>query len=339
VRFRRLLAAGAHPYLHEGTRQPATHQLRMPTAKAAPFTVAGADATKDIAPAPVRTAGRAGNKTIHIDKLDVTKLEVGQEIKTGNNGDKYIELKYDGSNFCVDFAEPPDYVRSPFKAGPPINRDKQQLGTAWSISIEFTQDRADKWTAIENHLIEQCKKLPRDQIFPPKSSRTPSVTDAEFEGKFNSILKPADLVNGYPHGFRLAVQHEAIDSGTGQSRTMPTIFTCKRKQDDKGEFCITKPKRGDVNNLVAKSAIACVGQLSRGIYFNPTGWGMKFRLAQAYVYTNMTETSGPQINLSNVKVIEDDSEDEEPPKRLRTNEPFAGDDDLVQFPDDAFPSA
>jgi len=314
----------------------------MPSAKAAPFTVAGADATKDKAPAPARVAGRAGNKTVHIDNLDVTKLEVGQEIKTGNNGDKYVELKYDGSNFCVDFAEPPDYVRSPFKAGPPINKDKQQLGTAWSISIEFTQERADKWTNVENYLIEKCKKLPRDQVFPPKSARTPSVTDAEFEGKFNSILKPPDLVNNYPHGFRLAVQHEAIDSGTGQPRTMPAIFTCKRKRHpETDEWCITKAKRGDVNNLVAKSAIACVGQLSRGIYFNPTGWGMKFRLAQAYVYTNMTETSGPQVNLSNVKVIEDDSEDEAeaPPKRLRTNEPFTGDDINDQFPDNAFPAA
>jgi len=123
---------------------------------------------------------------------------------------------------------------------------------------------------------------------------------------------------------------------------MPAIFTCKRKRHpETDEWCITKAKRGDVNNLVAKSAIACVGQLSRGIYFNPTGWGMKFRLAQAYVYTNMTETSGPQVNLSNVKVIEDDSEDEAeaPPKRLRTNEPFTGDDINDQFPDNAFPAA
>lgn len=312
----------------------------MPTTKAAPFSVVGADATKDKAPAPVRMAGRAGNKTIHINDLDVSKLEVSKEIKTGNNGDKYVELKYQGSNFCIDFAEPPDFVRSPFKAGPPKTADGNQLGTAWSISIEFTPEWADKWTLVENHLIEECKKLARDQIFPPKSSRTPSVTDAEFEGKFNSILKPADLVNGYPHGFRLAVQHEAVDSSTGQPRTMPAIFTCKRKLHPvTNEWCITKAKRGDVNNLVAKSAIACVAQLSRGIYFNPTGWGMKFRLAQAYVYTNMTETSGPQVNLSNVKVIEDDSEDEaEAPKRLRTNDPFAGNDE-DQFPDNAFPAA
>jgi hypothetical protein len=37
-----------------------------------------------------------------------------------------------------------------------------------------------------------------------------------------------------------------------------------------------------------------------------------------------SDESGPQVNLTNVKVIEDDSEDESeaPPERLRTNEPF-----------------
>ncbi len=316
----------------------------MPSAaaKAAPFTVAGADASKDKAPAPVRTAGKPGNQTVHIDDLDLTKIEIGTEVKKGNNGDKYVECKYDGGNFCIDFAEPPDFIRSPFKAGPPVNKDKQQLGNAWSISVEFTQERVDKWKKLEDMVIEHCLKLPRDECFPPKSERAPSVTDGEFVGKFNSILKPADLANGYPANFRLFVQHEAIDSTTKTPRTMPAIFTCKRKRDpDSDEWGITKAKRGSIEDLVAKSSIACVGQLSRGIYFGGTGWGMKFRLSQAYVYTNMTETSGPQINTSNVKILPDDSEDEaEPPKKLlSTNEPFAGDGINDQFPDNAFPPA
>jgi len=96
-------------------------------AKAA-FTVAGADPSKDKAPAPAKMSTPSGGDAIsHINDLDVEKLEIGTNILKGNNGDRYIEMKYNpngglAGRFGIEFAKLPEFVRSPFKAGPAINK-------------------------------------------------------------------------------------------------------------------------------------------------------------------------------------------------------------------------
>ena len=294
--------------------------------KKAAFTVAGADASKDSAPAPVRTASPTGTTAVTLGQMDISKFRMGTELKTGNQGDKYAELFYDDKRFTFDVAKLPDYARCPFKAGPAKNKDNVQLGDAWSIAVEISPEQAANWAAFEAWLLENCKKF-MVEAYPPKNAKAPPVSEAEFARNFNSLVRPADVERGYPATIRMAVQHEPVDKN-GNAKTMPKIFKAHLKEHPvTGKKCITKPVVGTIMDLDRGSAIAPVAALNRGVYFGGTGWGIKMPLSTAYVLTNCATASGPSVDTSGVEILDEETpEDDNLAKRQRTSDmvPFAG---------------
>ena len=320
-------------------------QMPSKVAKAA-FTVAGADPAQDKAPAPSKMATPSGSDAIpHIDELDVSKLEIGTNVLKGNNGDRYIEMKYNpngglAGRFGIEFAKLPEFVRSPFKAGPAINKEtKEPIGKAWSIAIEMTPRQADKWIELENKLIEHCTPM-RNEVYPPKTGRNGEkelMDEKEFEKKFNSLLRPADHDKGYPATLRISVQHEAVDEN-GNTRTMPKIYKTHYKPNrSTGKMGCTRPSLGNVHDdLDRGAALALMAMLSRGVYFCGAGWGIKMSLTQAYNIKNLIKESGPQCDTSNVDWIDEETPDDGQLaiKRQRTDEPFTGDDQFTDGPTD-----
>ena len=130
-----------------------------PTAKAA-FTVKGADPSKDTAPAPARTASTSGQKVVTLGQMDIRKFRLGTELKTGTNGDKYVELFYDDARFTYDVCKLPEYARCPFKAGPAKSKETgKELGNAWSIAVEITNEQVANWNEFETWLIENLSLI------------------------------------------------------------------------------------------------------------------------------------------------------------------------------------
>ena len=304
--------------------------------------VNGADKTKDAAPPPqlaiADAAGRqvpassGGMAAVKIEDIDLSLMEVVGPVKDGQSGDKYVELKYNGQRLVIEFCKLPDFVRCPFKAGPAKTKEGAIIGDAWSIAVELTQEQYDKWLAFEQWLYENTKHL-KDQAFPPKAGKPgkepKGMSDDDYEGKFNSLLRPADVDRGYKATLRLAVQHEPVDK-QNKPRTMPKIFKAHLKTHPAtGKLSITRPILGKIDDLDRNSAIVPVAALSRGVYFGGTGWGMKFPLATAYVLTNMSSNSGPAVDTSGVDILDEETPDDDnvpPAKRIRASDdvPFQG---------------
>lgn len=295
-----------------------------PAAKPA-FTVKGADPSKDTAPAPARMASTSGQKVVTLGQMDIGKFRLGTELKSGTNGDKYVELFYDDARFTYDVCKLPEYARCPFKAGPARSKETgKELGNAWSIAVEVTNEQVANWNEFETWLIENCKKF-MHEAFPPKNAKAPPITEPEFARKFNSLVRGADVDKGYAATIRMAVQHEPVDAN-GNPRTMPKIFKAHLKENPTtGRKGITKPIAGTINDLDRGSAIVPVAALSRGIYFGGTGWGIKMPLSTAYVLTNCATSNGPSVDTSGVEIFDEETPDDDHlAKRQRNDEPFSG---------------
>ena len=262
--------------------------------------------TRTVAPG----AAICGGGAVKIEDMDLALLEIVGDVKDGQSGDKYVELKYNGERLVLEFCKLPDYARCPFKAGPAKTKDGAVIGDAWSIAVELTPEQYDKWLAFEQWLYEHTKHL-KDKVFPPRAGKAgreaKGMSDDDYEGKFNSLLRPPDVDKGYKPTLRLAVQHEPVDK-QGRPRTMPTIL----KAHLRGQ-AITKPVVGTIADLDKNSAIVPVAALSRGVYFGGTGWGVKFPLSTAYVLTNMASASGPAVDTSGVQILDEETPDDTDP--------------------------
>jgi len=277
----------------------------------------GQDEAKDAAPQLQR--GPSDQTAVLLDDIDVAKLEIGPELKAGANGDKYMEIKYEGKRLAIRFNVIPEYTRSPFKAGPAM-KDGKQIGKAWGMVVEITPEQYDKWIAVEDKLIKTLKKR-RNELMDhvlktDRSNKKIPKTEADFEQDFNTILKPANPEKGYKATMRLAVQHEAKDPDSGKPKRMPSILLTKLK----GPSQWTKPRPGTIEDLMANIAISPMASVSRGIYFGGTGWGLKLSLDEAYIFTNLAGNQGPVQDVSGMTVVPDSDDEDEATKRLKNNE-------------------
>ena len=67
----------------------------------------------------------SGQKVVTLGQMDINKFRLGTELKSGINGDKYVELFYDDARFTYDVCKLPEYARCPFKAGPATRARRQ----------------------------------------------------------------------------------------------------------------------------------------------------------------------------------------------------------------------
>jgi hypothetical protein len=136
----------------------------------------------------------------------------------------------------------------------------------------------------------------------------PPYTEQTFElGDFNSQVKAAVVGpnKNYPANLRIGVQNEAVGAD-GKPRSMPKIWLCRLKPCGK-KISVKKP--GTIHDLERNCAIYASVRLVRGIYFGNTGWGMRYTLHEAYIFTNMAKNSQSSIDTGDVAEVPD-SEDE-----------------------------
>ena len=275
-----------------------------------------ADPAKDDgAPAPKKVAV-GGFATVLLQDLDVAKLSVGSELKEGANNSKYLELFYEGKRFELAICKLPDYVRSPFKCAAYTDKETGKvINSNHSISVELAPAQLAKYRELEAWLCDSVSAF-REEAFPPKNGMAKATTHDDFVGKFNTLVKQH---GEYPPTLRIAVSHEPVDEN-GKARKLPNLQKCHLRED-----AITRPVPAKVTDLVSNAAIVPVASFTRnGVYFTTTGWGVKLTLQAAHILSNMTAASGSQVDTSSVKVLdeetpEDDddvhaakSEDEEP---------------------------
>lgn len=259
------------------------------------------------------TSGTDSSQAIKLEDFDTSKLEISQVQKEGSIGDKFLEAKYNGNLLLLRFDDLPNFRYCPFKAGPARKKDGTQLGESWSFVVELKGHEYDKAASIEQHVIDtlkpRCEELMSHTLKKDNKTGKPLVkyTETAFErADFNSQLKPADTEKGYPASFRIGVQHEAVGKD-GKARIMPKIWLTKLK----GENQWTKPKPGTIHDLERGCAISAVVRLVRGIYFGNTGWGMRYTLHEAYIFTNMSKGSQPSIPTSHMQEVPDSDDEDE----------------------------
>ena len=278
--------------------------------------------TNDAAP----VLKRSSNEPVKLLDFDTNDLEISPTIKDGSIGDKFVEVSYKKSRLAIKFDDLPDWRRSPFKAGPAQTKDGKQLGDSWGMVLEISPEEYDKYREIEQHVLKELAprstELMNHTLKKPQAGKPPKkISATEFEESYNSPLKPADPEKGYKATIRIGVPHEAVGKD-GKPRQMPEILLTKLK----GENQWTKPKPGTIHDLDRNIAICPVVKLFRGIYFGNTGWGMRFVLDSAYVFTNLTGNTGPKLNTSHMQEVPDsDDEQETKPNMEMQVRPFMGD--------------
>ena len=287
--------------------------------------------------APSLPLGGAGLTPVTLRDIDVSKLEVGKEIKKGSIGDRFVELTYEGKRVAIQFGKFWEYKRSPFKAGAP----KMNPDAGWGMLVEIEQDEYEAWLKVEEKLLGElapkCSELFEHTQKAPKPGKEPKkMTVQEFEGSFNSVLRAADPDKGYKANFKVHVQHEEVGAD-GKPRRMPKITKANLKSSEQG-YGYNKEEVGTVHDLERNTAISPIATLSRGIYFGTTGWGLKFTLDSAKIWKNMSGNSGPTFDESDrIFFPESDDEDEKPTKKLKVDpesqvRPFVA-DALIGFDD------
>lgn len=286
-----------------------------------------ANVGEDPAPTLPLGGGNGSVAAVTVRDIDVTKFEIGKELKPGKVGDRFLDLKYAGKRFAIQWGEFWEYKRAPFKAGPP----KMNLEGGWGMQIEIEQDEYDKWVEVEETLVAALKDR-RGELFETKKASKPgkepkelSVTD--FEDKFNSILKPADVDKGYKAQMRVSVQHEA-KGPEGRPNRMPRISKANLKSNDKG-YGWNKEEPATIDDLNANISVSPIAELSRsGIYFGGTGWGLKFNLESAMIWKNMSANTRPEFDTSNRQPFpesDDENDEKHGAKKLK-----AADEDETQ---------
>lgn len=286
----------------------------------------GKHAGNDSERAPSLPLGNGINPTpVTVRDIDVNKLEIGKEIKTGSIGDRYVELKYDGKRLALQWGEFWEFKRSPFKAGPP----KTNPQGGWGMVIEIEQDEYDKWVEVEEKLVSELKEK-RNELFEhtlkasSKGKETKKLSVEDFEEKFNSILRPADVDKGYKAHMRISVPHEEFGPD-GKAKKMPRIIKANLKSNAKG-YGWNNEEVGTIHDLNPSVAVSAIAELSRGLYFGTTGWGMKFTLDSAKIWKNMSTNTRPDFDTSKRQHFpESDDEGEAETKKLK-----AGDETQVR---------
>ena len=202
---------------------------------------------------------------IPLEELDLSKIEFGKKVEKGNQGDQFVRATHLGERIELSLAALPKWSRAPFAAGPPKTADGAQLGTQWSFAVELTMEQYEKFAAYEAHVVKSLMPL-RNELFPAEAKKKKGgMTEEAFADKYNSKLTPPNPEKGYAPTLRIFIE-------TDTERQMPKIQLMKLLE---GNQC-TRPVQGSANDLKAKSAVAVVISLSRGVYAGQTGLGCKF---------------------------------------------------------------
>lgn len=254
----------------------------------------------------------SGNSTpaVVVRNIDVNKFEIGKELKAGKLGDRFLDLKYDGKRVAIKWGEYWEFKRAPFKAGPP----KTNKDGGWSMQIEIEQDEYDKWIEVEEKLVAALKDR-RGELFEAKKASKPGkeakeITVAEFEDKFNSILKPADPDKGYKAQMRICLQHEETGP-EGRPNKLPRITKACLQSNEKG-YGTNNKKQGTIHDLNSNISLSPIAELTRsGIYVGGTGWGLKFNLDSAFIWENMSASTRPEFDMSQCQYFPDDDDNDQ----------------------------
>ena len=229
--------------------------------------------------------------------LDLEKIEVGTKVESGSQGDRFVRMTYDGGRLEIALKTLPDWSRAPFAAGPPKTSDGNPLGTAWGMAIELSLAEYEKWSAFEAHVVKKLQPM-RNELFPAdaKKKGKAGLDENFFQLKYNSRLTAANPEKGYAPNLRIFIE-------TDETRQMPKI---QKMHLLEGNKC-TRPVKGDVNDLVAKSAVVTTISLVRGVYAGQTGLGCKFAGTAIDILTNLQQTNAPENDYSGVEFIDQET--------------------------------
>ena len=264
------------------------------------------------------------NEPVKLLEFDTSQLEISPTVKDGSIGDKFCEVSYKRQRLSIKFDDLPQWRRSPFKAGPAKTKDGKQLGDSWGMVLEISPEEYDRYREIEQHVIRElaprATELMQHTLKKPAAGKpAKKISPSEFEDLYNSPLKAADPEKGYKATIRIGVPHENVGKD-GKPRELPTIWLTKLK----GENQWTKPKAGSIHDLDKNVALCPVVKLFRGAYFGNTGWGMRFVLDSAFIFTNKGGNSGPTLDTAHMNVVPDSDDDE--PNAKSNQEPGATSD-------------
>jgi len=229
---------------------------------------------------------------VPLEKLDLSKIEFGTKVESGNQGDKFVRASLDAGRIEIALATLPNFSRAPFEAGPPKTTDGQPLGNQWSFSVELTMEQYEKFAAYEKHVVDSLMPL-RNELFPKDAKKKKGgMTEDDFAAKYNSKLTPPNPEKGYAPMLRVFIE-------TDPERQPPKIQLMHLLE---GNQC-TRPIKGSVTDLKAKSAVVLVMSLVRGVYAGQTGLGCKFSATVIDVLTNLQQTNAPEPDYSGVTFV------------------------------------
>lgn len=284
--------------------------------------VAAAAAGGDAAPRFQRASPASGGGfAIKLTDLDTNKLEIGPVLKDGMIGDKFMEVRYEGKMLKLRFDDMGQYRIWPFQAGPAVSKDGTKYNDKWGGAVELSGEEYDLYRGFEAAIVERLKpRFEELMAHAQKKGRDGKPLESYTQHKFtnvdfNSQVEPANVEKGYPPKFRVGVQHEAVGAMDGKPRTMPKIWLTKLM----GENTWTKPRPGTIDDLTKKCAVNAVFRVFRGVYFGQSGWGMRFTLDEAYIFTNKSADSQSSIDTSMMKIVPDPDEENEPKPPLEEN--------------------
>ena len=243
-------------------------------------------------------APKLGKRTpVPLMEMDLEKIEVGTKVESGSQGDRFVRMTYDGGRLEIALKKLPDWSRAPFAAGPPKTSDGNPLGTAWGMAIELTLPEYEKWAAFEAHVVKKLQPM-RNELFPAdaKKKGKAGLDENFFQLKYNSRLTAANPEKSYAPNLRIFIE-------TDETRQMPKI---QKMHLLEGNKC-TRPVKGDVNDLIAKSAVAATISLVRGVYAGQTGLGCKFAGTAIDILTNLQQTNAPENDYSGVEFIDQET--------------------------------
>lgn len=266
--------------------------------------------------------------------IDTNKFQITPALREGSVGDRFLEVKYDANApMKVRFDDLPNFRRWPFKVGPAM-KDGKPLGDSWSGAVDLSPEEYDHYASFEQHLADVLAPR-REELMLHTLTKNPKTgkpvvpyTEDQFRlAHFKSQLKPADPDKGYKANMRIGVQHEPFGKD-GKPRAMPKIWLTKLL----GPNQWTRPKPGTVHDLEKGCAICAVIRVVRGIYFGNTGWGMRYTLDEAWIFTNKSAGSVSSIDTSHMQEVPDPDDDEVKPEPETQVRPFM-DDALVGYDD------
>jgi len=252
----------------------------------------------------------AKREPVLLDKLDVSKIELGRVTEGKSKLDSFVPLNYEGGRLHLALAKLPDYTRAPFKAAPGKDKHGNELpgDPAWGMAFDLTPTQHAKFKELEEAVI--TKLVPMRNELLPELAKTKAdrggVTEDNVRDAFKSKLKPANEEKGYAANLRVFVQHHA-------ERPMTKVSKMHLKEREDGTKYITKPVQGGLADLQNdRLAVVPIISLVRGVYSGGTGVGMKFELTACDILTNLRETNVPEPNRDGVEGSDEPTPEDEP---------------------------